>query len=158
MARRRMYLFEHAYVDFLKKLKNVGKFIINICKIIWDWFFIDRVKFFIEILLLIMIVLVGIIVGIFYVNDQQQGAGFSINSIIGFVIIFVLVALILGGWKDLLKMFTLFFSACLAVSTIILFFSCNISHLLYFIIITHHFIYFVFSSNPFMCDNKSIIT
>ena len=100
MARRRMYLFERAYLDYAARLRDAWNWFLRVCSIVWKWFWSGGGATAIEFLLRICVVVSGVTLGILYVlYEKKHGRGLSGGTIFAFCAIVVYVSVLMWGWK-----------------------------------------------------------
>lgn len=100
MARRRMYLFERAYVDYVERLRRFIRRTVAACSGIWRSFWRGAGAAVIEVILRLLIVVTAIALAVMYVRyESSQGRGISAGTIGVFGVIVLYVSVLLWGWK-----------------------------------------------------------
>ncbi len=99
-ARRRMYLFERAYVDYASRLRGFLGRLLGVCAHIWHWFWEGPGAGGIEVVLRILVVLSGIVMGGLYVwYEYSHDRALSFGVFFAFVLIAAFVGVLMWGWK-----------------------------------------------------------
>lgn len=100
MPRRRMYVFERAYVDYAARLRAFFVRLWNFCRSIWGWFWEGAGANVIEHVLRVAIVLTAIALDVFYVRyEYAQGRSFGFTTFLICLGILLFSFFIMWGWK-----------------------------------------------------------
>jgi len=98
--RRRMYLFERAYVDYAARFRDFFAVLACVCRRLWQWFWRGPGSTVMEIVLRVAVVVSGIAFGTLYVMyEQRHGRGFSATTVLAFCLVAVYISLLMWGWK-----------------------------------------------------------
>lgn len=102
MARRRMYVFERAYVDYATRVRRFLSRLGALCRGVWEWFWEGAGAVAIELLLRILIVVSAVGMAVAYVRyENAHGRGFSASMLGVFLVIILYAVVLLWGWKAL---------------------------------------------------------
>jgi hypothetical protein len=100
MARKRMYIFERAYVDYKSRLSGFISNVRDICSNTWDWFWKGPGAAGIEVILRIAVVItVIILVVLYYQYEKSHGNDFSLGMLLTILLLILFASVILWGWK-----------------------------------------------------------
>lgn len=100
MARKRMYLFERAYVDYTSRFSGFISNVRDICSNTWDWFWKGPGAGVIEVILRIAVVItVIILVVLYYRYEKSYGHDFSFGMLLNIIFVILFASAILWGWK-----------------------------------------------------------
>jgi len=120
MARRRMYVFERAYVDYAGRLRGFGRRLGSTCGTIWDWFWSGAGAAAIEAILRLAIVATAVGASYAYVSyEKAHGRGFSAATLGAIAAIGVFTTLVLWGWKGPVHFAARVLAGALATGTIL---------------------------------------
>jgi hypothetical protein len=100
MARRRMYLFERAYVQYGARLRRFVRRALDAASGLWEWFWRGRGAEGIEMLLRLLLVGTALTLAVLYVRyEKAQGQKISAGTVGAVAVLLVFTALLLWGWK-----------------------------------------------------------
>jgi len=121
MARRRMYVFERAYVDYVARLRGFIQPTRTVCASVWTSFWSGSGAVVIERLLQVLIVVVSIAFASMYAQyERAHGRGVTGGTLGVFTIIVLYVSLLLWGWKAPVHFFARLLSAASATAIVLL--------------------------------------
>lgn len=120
MARRRFYIFERAYIDFVKRGRAAAAWVTGFSRNARAFFWTGPGSKIIDVALQVSILLVAVALCGFYVNfelDQGRSIGLATIGVCAVILIFALIGL--WGWKApvhfLARGFTVVFIAALQI-------------------------------------------
>ena len=98
--RRRMYLFERAYMDFAAHVREFRRRLGRLCGRIREWFWNGPGARHMEVVLRVLVVVSGAAFGVLYVlYERNHGRNIGAGGLFAFLLIAAWVTALMWGWK-----------------------------------------------------------
>lgn len=122
VTRRRMYLFERAYVDYASWLRRFSARLWQVCQDVWYWFWRGQGATVIEWVLRLVVVTTAVGLALLYIRyELDHGRSYSLSMAGNVLVIAVFAFMILWGWKAVVHFIARIVSGVLASGVILAF-------------------------------------